>query len=167
MSDKVIETIEALKTRMNASTDAELARKLRIDKSTVSSWKSRGNVPDRFIKILDGDSHQVYCAPPSDWGDHEGYAFSLALFRFSRWSKGIIKGGDFKSIMTVFDTSKSIEFWLFLNQAQQDLVVVQEGGQHSIDKALSFVLYDEIDDPEAGEKRDQARIAEMLGTILE
>ena len=51
-------------------TDADLARKLRVDKSTVSSWRRRDGLPARFQKILEvGLSAQSVQAPPLEWGE--------------------------------------------------------------------------------------------------
>jgi len=64
MDDDIDAIISALRERLSAETDADLARKLRIDKSTISSWRSRRSVPNRFRKIASGESHQMMSAPP-------------------------------------------------------------------------------------------------------
>ena len=156
------ESIEALKKCMGAQTDAELARKLRIDKSTVSSWKSRDSVPQRFLNILDGQSHQVIATPPIRWGEHENIAFSLALYRFSRWVSAIIESGDFRKLNPIFNSQSNLHIWLFLNDAQSDLIEAQDDGRHSMADAQTFLLLDEIDDPASGLKRDKNRLADHL-----
>lgn len=61
------ETIEALKLRMKAVTDSDLARKLAIDKRTVSAWRARGAVPERYLSITAGADHQTVNTPPLRW----------------------------------------------------------------------------------------------------
>lgn len=47
------EVIEKLKERFQAWTDNELAEKLNIGRSTISSWRRRCCVPGRFTKVLE------------------------------------------------------------------------------------------------------------------
>ena len=53
MHSSVDATIAGLRGAVSAGTDAELARMLGVDQSTISSWRSRGRVPERFVKMLD------------------------------------------------------------------------------------------------------------------
>ena len=59
------QTIDHLRAFMDVVSDPELARKLRIDKSTISSWRSRGSVPNRYRRILSGSDPHAYEMPPA------------------------------------------------------------------------------------------------------
>lgn len=48
--DRIIADLRAL---VAAETDSELAKALKIDKSTISSWRSRGRVPSKFVAYLE------------------------------------------------------------------------------------------------------------------
>lgn len=77
--------LEQLKLKLDASTDSELARKLGVDRRTVSGWRTRGKVPKRNLGIIDGASKNAYSAPPEIRGEHEKVAFRLALLRFGNF----------------------------------------------------------------------------------
>lgn len=43
-------TIQEIKERFGVVTDADLARALGVDKSTISSWRRRAVVPQKYLK---------------------------------------------------------------------------------------------------------------------
>lgn len=146
--------IEQLKAKFNVDTDVELARKLRIEKSTVSSWKSRGRVPNRFLRILSGEDHQFIAAPPIGWGEEEQAAFSLALFRFSRAFADIIAKGEYRSLVQLF-TPASSHFWWLMSQAQQDLIKRQAHSGVSVSAAEALVMFDDLEHGSGAIERDR------------
>lgn len=88
--------IEGLRSLFSVDTDSDLAKYLQIDKSTISSWRVRGNVPPRYLRILEGDSPKPSASPPSKWGPHEVMAFRLALFFYVRARADTVKSGDYE-----------------------------------------------------------------------
>ncbi len=52
MSGDVEEDIAALKKRFKAATDQHLADRLRLGRSTVTSWRRRGSVPARYMRMV-------------------------------------------------------------------------------------------------------------------
>jgi len=52
MSGGVDDEIAALKKRFKAGTDQHLAERLRLGRSTVTSWRRRGSVPDRYMRLV-------------------------------------------------------------------------------------------------------------------
>lgn len=146
--------IEQLKAKFNVDTDVELARKLRIEKSTVSSWKSRGRVPNRFLRILSGENHQFIAAPPIGWGEEEQAAFSLALFRFSRAFSDIITKGEYRSLVQLF-TPASSHFWWLMSEAQQDLIKRQAHSGVSVSAAATMAMYDDLEHGSGAIERDR------------
>lgn len=51
MSDDVEATIAALMKRFRVETDQGLAERLRLGRSTVTSWRRRGSVPERYLRM--------------------------------------------------------------------------------------------------------------------
>lgn len=153
MSD-VEETIDALKLRMNADTDSDLGRKLSVDKRTISAWRVRGAVPERYHSILSGADHQPANTPPLRWGPFEEYAFRLALFRFTRAKANVAISNDYSSIYSQF--ARPVCFWLLLHKSQQDLAAAMEDRTDVLDTALALVLHDDVVAGEAAVSRDSA-----------
>ncbi|CUX79373.1 MAG: Mu family bacteriophage transcriptional repressor CI [Roseibaca calidilacus] len=146
--------IDQLKEKFAVETDADLARKLRVDKSTVSSWRRRDGLPARFQKILEvGLSAQSVQAPPLEWGEEEKKAFSLALFRYCRLYADIVKRGEFRDLANLFPGGMGA-FWVLMSQAHRDLISRQGSGQHSLDTALSLCIYDDLEYGSGAIERD-------------
>lgn len=51
MSDDADSIIDALKARFRVPTDQGLAERLRLGRSTVTSWRRRGSVPERYVRM--------------------------------------------------------------------------------------------------------------------
>lgn len=51
MSGDVEESIAALKKRFRVETDQGLADRLKLGRSTVTSWRRRGTVPERYMRL--------------------------------------------------------------------------------------------------------------------
>lgn len=81
MSDDVNEKIELLKRRFRVGTDQGLAERLRLGRSTVTSWRRRGAIPERYKQMADG---QVTFLPDfldKALTDVDQAALTLALMR--------------------------------------------------------------------------------------
>ncbi|WP_164881741.1 helix-turn-helix domain-containing protein [Paenirhodobacter populi] len=160
--------IKQLKAKFNVDTDVDLARKLRIEKSTISSWKSRGRVPSRFLRILSGENHEFIAAPPVGWGEEEEAAFSLALFRFSRAFSDVISRGEYRSLVQLF-TPAAAHFWWLMSQAQEDLIKKQAHSGVSVSAAEALVMFDDLEHGSGAVERDRkgpfsgASVAELYG----
>lgn len=146
-------TIEALKLKLNATNDADLARKLAVDKRTVSAWRARGSVPDRYTAILDGASHQAVMTPPLKWGPYENCAFRLALFRFARVKAAAAISNDFRIIFDTFAHPRG--FWLLMSRCQKDIAAAMEDRTDSVDTAMALVMHDDIAAGDAAIERDR------------
>lgn len=157
MTDDPQEIIEALKAQFGAETDADLARRLSIDKSTISSWKARGSVPHRFRAILNGASPSFFATSPMSWGEHEKTAFEIALFRFTRARAEVALEGDYKKCLEAFTGSG--EFWVLMLEAQRQLRDRQSDGRHSPDTAQALVIHDLLTEGEAAIVRDSQLLA--------
>lgn len=157
MTDDPLQIIEALKAQLGTETDADLARRLGIDKSTISSWKARGSVPRRFRAILSGASPSFFATSPMGWGEHEKNAFEIALFRFTRARAEVALEGDSKKCLEVFTGGG--QFWVLMLEAQKHLLDRQADGRHSPDTAQALVIHDLLAEGEAAIARDSRLLA--------
>lgn len=153
--EEVERTIERLREHFRAETDADLARRLRIDKSTVSSWRARGRVPDRFLKMLEGASHQAVGAAPLHWGDHEHAAFQLALFRYARLVSDTVASGDYRSNIDLLMKAET-DFWILMNAAQMDIAERPANNPYDPSTAAMLIVHDDLAAGSASIERDRA-----------
>jgi len=155
--ENVEETVDRLKEHFRAEKDADLARILGVDKRTVSAWRSRGNVPRRYVQILEGENHQTVLTPPLRWGEYEEQAFELAVFRLVRALRGSVETGSYRQ---QFDTFRKVfpAFWPFMRDAQVDLSARLEDREMPIQTAFALVLHEEIEAGEKAIERDREKL---------
>lgn len=84
----VEETINALKKKFRVATDQGLAERLAVGRSTITSWRRRGNVPKRYVHLVDPKSERPFDLPLQQWSDEENAAMKLALYRIIRDKEG-------------------------------------------------------------------------------
>lgn len=84
MTQDAEKIIDALKRRFHVQSDQGLADVLRVARSTVASWRSRGQVPSRYAQIADDDDKALYSLGIDQWSPAEKAAFVLALIRMHR-----------------------------------------------------------------------------------
>lgn len=160
MEATVEETIAALRSHFGVASDVELANKLRVNKSTVSSWRARGSVPQRFRDILSGQPHQFMHSPPLKWGEDEQAAFSLALFRFSRLVAATTELEKYRDVLTMFGGRAFPAFWLMMDAAQRDLA--ERSGEHKLSTLLALLIHDDVAESVASLERDSERLAQVF-----
>jgi Bacteriophage CI repressor helix-turn-helix domain len=103
----VDEIIEKLKERFLAQTDQQLAERLHVGRSTITSWRRRGNVPDRYSRVASNDHSNPFDLPIEAWSPVERAALNLALIRLTKgfagqitdYQKFLMKGGFLGSQM--------------------------------------------------------------------
>jgi len=143
-------------SHLGAETDVDLARKLAIDKSTVSSWRSRDNLPDRYLRILHGEDKQTVATPPLKWGQYEDYAFRLALFRYAKARGEAAQSADFKTVWTTFTHIGG--FWKLMHESQKDLAQCLEEQTSVMDTAFAIVLHEDLEAGASATDRDRATL---------
>ena len=81
MSDDVETAIAALMKRFRVATDQGLADRLRVGRSTVTSWRRRGSVPERYLRLATEKPTSLpdFLDPAFDPVEHN--ALALALVR--------------------------------------------------------------------------------------
>lgn len=149
--------IDALKVRLSAETDSDLARKLAVDKRTISSWRSRNKVPDRYQAILEGSEKQAVLTAPLKWGEYEQTAFKLALYRFARARSEVAQSSDYATVFRAFEAERG--FWSLMLQAQLDLAkVLDNGSSVSLHTALAIVIHEDIKAGSDAISRDRLKL---------
>ncbi|MBQ2260390.1 MAG: hypothetical protein II336_03375 [Loktanella sp.] len=142
MTEDVDEKIELLKRRFRVSTDQGLAERLHLGRSTVTSWRRRGAIPDRYVAMADG---QVTFLP--DFLDEgltelDNAAMTLALMRLIRvfgaeitdYRSYLAKGGFLRAQMAVGVEKAYLDITAKLSEAE-DMDVKQ---------CLNLIVYDEL-----------------------
>lgn len=98
MGEDADQTVEALKRRFRAPTDQALAARLKLGRSTVTSWRRRGTVPERYARL----AKEVLAFPPDlldrSWSPVEHAAMTLALVRLIKGSADDV--GDFPRFLS-------------------------------------------------------------------
>lgn len=103
--------LAALKQRLRVRTDEGLAKVLGVARSTVTSWRRRGSIPDRYARLVDPDGRKATdeAFNFAIWSDAEKAALSLALMRMHKgyftevigYSDFLARGGFFPVQLTV------------------------------------------------------------------
>jgi hypothetical protein len=88
MNGQVDSTIADLRRAVNATNDSDLARTLGIDKGTISGWRARGSVPQKFVKLSRSNASGAAIGP-IDWTTLEAWpelqerSRAIGLLRFT------------------------------------------------------------------------------------
>lgn len=151
--------LDQLKAHFGVEKDADLARKLMVDKRTVSAWRSRGSVPTRYWSIVEGGDPQSITTPPMRWDEHERAAFDLAMFRLSRALLPETAGGEFRSAMQAFGGAWAY-FWEIMYQARHDLVEQMNNGSAGVQSAFALLVHSDLE-------RDDRAVAATRKTIAD
>ena len=160
MIGAVDKTIANLRRVVSAETDAELARKLGIDKSTISGWRSRGRVPGRFVKLLEAPGTGVDLEIPQVWGELQERAQAIALVRFTLARADTARSGEIDRAMGVFLDVRP--FWVVLYRAVHDLRLKTEALGVDLRTAQALLMQEDLRDPEASARRVELQLAEDI-----
>ena len=160
MHNSVDATIAGLRGAVSAGTDAELARMLGVDQSTISSWRSRGRVPERFVKMLDTGKKAGSAEAPQVWGELQERAQTLALIRFTLIRNKVAQSGDVDRALGVFLDLKP--FWLVLHRSIHDLRLKMEALRVDLKTAQALIMQEDLRDPEATTRRVERQLEEDI-----
>lgn len=160
MQQTVDATISGLRSAVNAKSEAELARLLGIDQSTISSWRSRGRVPQRFVKMLETIDKGAAAEPPQVWGELQDRATSVSLVRFTLLRQELARSRDIDSALSVFLDLKP--FWLVLHRVVHELRMKMEALKVDLATAQALLMQEDLRDPEATAARVQRQLSEDL-----
>lgn len=160
MQGTVETTIQQLRDTFSATSDSDLAKKLRIDKSTVSSWRSRGRVPSRFVKLLDEQPPREQAQAPDHWNELQETALGLSQLRFTLMTKDIAVSGDVERAMITFMNTKN--YWAVLYRAVHEIQEKQSALNVDHDTAAALLMQEDLREPEATGARVRADLEQDL-----
>lgn len=158
-------TIQGLRRALSAKSDAELARTLGIDQSTISSWRARGSVPQKFVKLLRSSGTSA-ASGPIDWSTLEAWpelqerSRAIGVLRFILLRSDVAKSGDADRAMGIFIDQKP--FWLLLWRAAHDLGVKMQALGVEMATAQALILQHDLRDPDATALRVAKHLAEDI-----
>ncbi|SFF69177.1 hypothetical protein [Roseobacter denitrificans] len=160
MENVVDETIAGLRSVLSAQNNAELARKLGIDQSTISSWRSRGRVPNRFVQMLEPPKEGVSKNATQSWPELEERGQSIALVRFTILRQKIASSGDVDTALPVF--LDLLPFWLVMHRAVHELRLKMEALKVDLKTAQALLMQEDLRDPQATLDRVANQLEEDL-----
>lgn len=169
MLESVEATIQSLRVAVSAKSDAELARTLGIDQSTISSWRARGSVPQKFVKLLRSNGSSA-ASGPIDWATLEAWpelqerSRSIGLLRFTLLRSEVARSGDVDRAMGAFMDQKP--FWLLMYRAAHDLGVKMQAIGVEMKTAQALILQEDLRDPDATAHRTAKHLAEDIADNL-
>lgn len=160
MEATVDNTIAGLRRVVSAETDAELARKLGVDKSTVSGWRARGRVPSRFTKLLETPREGTLLDLRNISGEMPERAYPIGNLRFILLRQELARSGDVDRALPVL--RDMLPYWLVLHRAVHDLLKRVETLQVDLETAQALLLQEDLRDPDATARRVERQLQEDL-----
>lgn len=115
MSDGVDAAIAALMKRFRVTTDQGLADRLRLGRSTVTSWRRRGTVPERYLRLASERPTALpdLLDPAFDPVDRNALALALVRLVLGRGKQIVdyptfLKHGPFLPAQLAVETEKAL-----------------------------------------------------------
>lgn len=142
MSKDVEEKIETLKRRFHVSTDQGLAEKLRLGRSTVTSWRRRGAIPERYVQMAEGQTTFMPDFLDEGLTEVDRAAMQLALMRLIKgfgaqmvdYRDYLSKGGFLLPQMAVGVEKAFLDLTRKLSESENS----------DITQCLNLIVYDEF-----------------------
>lgn len=160
MQGSVDATISNLRSITGAKNNAELARKLSVDQSTISSWRSRGRVPARFVRMLQTPHEKLPEKHPKVWQELIDFAQPITAVRFAILRHDIILSEDKTEASAIL--KKQYPFLLITNRVIQELRKRMELLSIDLITAQALVLQDDLRNPSETHKRLAAQLSEDM-----
>lgn len=160
MTPEVHTTLDSLKRAVNARNEAELARRLGINQSTISSWKQRGRVPSRFTRMIEQPEAGAMPDLRGVSGQLQERAYPIGIARFALLRRDLIGGGDVDKALPVL--RDMLPFWLVIHRAVHDMLTRVEELGVDFETAQALILQEDLRDPDATAKRIAGQVEEDL-----
>lgn len=151
-------TISALRAVVGAKNDAELARRLKLDQSTISTWKARGRVPKRFLKLIEASGVEGPVPSHEVWPALHDRATAVALVRYVMLRKSLATSGSPDKALAAFLDVRP--FWLIMNRCVIELRGKMELLAVDLPAAAALLIQEDLRDPDATAERIAAQIEE-------
>lgn len=151
--DQVEENLAKLKVLLGAETDSDLARLLSLDRRTVSGWRARKSIPERYLAMLHDHAASQTPAFGMNLSEVDRAALSLALFRHARARADAATSEDFgKTWRAFWNLGAFFEMFML---ARRDIARELQAGA-SVDRALTHTMLQDVEQAEETTGRDQA-----------
>lgn len=141
--DDASQVIEKLKARFGVATDADLAARLLISRSSVANWRNRASIPDRYRRIANGEANwAAYAKPYVEMTDVERAAMRIAVARLIRDFGHVAT--DYRGFME--DSMRAAASWQkYWSEACRDLYSEMEArGSEDAHHTASLLVYKEL-----------------------
>lgn len=148
--------IDELKKMYVVTTDSDLAKRLRIDKRAVASWRSRGVLPKRYEHILTGlAGASSSTTPPNHWGEYDKAAARIAHFRISR---AIAQFAGSTSVRANLSLYRKVgdNFFIILANSHFRITEIMEQAQIEIGAAEATFIFEDLSNSQKSIERDMA-----------
>jgi Bacteriophage CI repressor helix-turn-helix domain len=144
MAGEVEETIEALMKRFRVGTDQQLADRLKLGRSTVTSWRRRGKVPERYGRFASERSTTLPDLVDPNLDPVDRQALVLALVRFALQSEG--KMANYPGFLKVSGFLPA-QLSVGMDKALIDLAArMEESGIDDPYQAMNLIVFEEFFD---------------------
>ena len=160
MEVSVESTITALRQIVGVRTDADLARKLELDKSALAAWRARGRVPQRYQNFVDQLQDGSIIKDLEIWPGLQSAVHRIALVRFTLFRHGVASSGNVNQAMAVFQSLHP--FWLIMHRAVHDLRVKMTALGADLRTAEALVMQEDLRDHLATVQKVSDELAEDL-----
>jgi hypothetical protein len=160
MTPDVQTRLDGLKRVVSVRNEAELARRLGVNQSAISSWKQRGRVPQRFARMVSEPEVGMLADLRGVSGGLQEQGFPIGLVRFAVLRADLLQSGNADDAMSKM--RDMLPFWLVMYRAVHDLLKRVEVAQVDLTTAQALILQDDLRDPSATRSRVEAQLAEDI-----
>lgn len=160
MVDLVDASIQQLRKIVGVQSDAELARQLELDKSSLTAWRSRGRVPEKYQAFLDQVSRGEPIRELEVWPELQRAAQRIALARFTLLRCTVASSGMVDQAMPIFLSLRP--FWFIMYRAAVDVRKKMLALGVALETAQALVLQDDLRMPSETTSRIERELSEDL-----
>ena len=160
MQGTVDSAIAELRGVVGVKTDAELARQLKLDKSALTAWRSRGRLPEKYQTFLEQIKSGVPLQELDVWPELQAAGTRVALIRFTLLRHDLAQSGEVDHAMPVFMTLKP--FWLIMYRAVHDLRLKMLALGAELKTAQALIMQEDLSNPLATSARVALQLDEDL-----
>ncbi len=142
MVETADEVIDVLRKRFRVSTDQALAEQLHLGRSTVTSWRRRGSVPDRYVRMASERPTILPDLVNPQFDDTERSALTLALVRFIRDNASVTQ--DYQAFLSKGGFLPA-KLAIAMEKALLDVSArMEEGELEDAWRALNLIVFEEL-----------------------
>ena len=150
-------TLSGLRAELGARNNAELARVLGVDQSTVSTWKKRGRVPDHVLRKIEPVSSSVEAMERGEL--HDGVT-AIASVRWALAVSTVLRNQTPEENFR--DYKKATRFFIVIYRANLDVIEAVKNLEVDINTACAIILQNDLKDLDACAQKTLTDLEEDL-----